>query len=366
MEIQGAGHCIRPLGCGLDFLVDSYLAVPQLFLRQFGRPIEQRDHVLAGLQRAQRQGLCSFFEVVRRGCDAPESIGHIRVDWHPEEEASLALHGGSAYPLRKDAGSRLVSWQLAIQAAFKDSQIRQVSSVTAVENKAAQVILATAGFRRVRLMQQDSGRRIAHYLLIRPWARPPDDLADWDGPALTAFRPPTTREIPEDLVAPWPTPCGWARLDSASEADWIRGLEGRLPWLAQLADFSAAQGVELKAVVQSLRFAARHGTAYFGCRVGGVPAALISAQAFPERSGWLRLRGGLLDAMSGAPEISPWLRLMANSGMLKRAEVICPASDQISMNWWLGQGFLREGATALDEAGRELTVSLAWHGNSAD
>jgi hypothetical protein len=360
LEVIGGGLCFRPLRQPLAALIESYSDAPEMFLRQFGRPVDQRDLVLHEVDVAVKQGLSSYFALAQVCTGSWIPIGHIRVDWHGAGEASLGLHGGSPHPVRFQAHERFLGWQLAIRSAFADDSIDQITSVTAADNRPAQVMLAASGFRRIRLTRSETGRWIAHYSLVRKWTRRVEALRDWAGLPLTAFKPAPSISFLEPHIAPWPVPQGWHRIDASEENEWVSILYQNLPWASYLADLEGQSESHPFTILQTLRFAAKHGTAFFGCRLQGCPVAALAAESFPQRPGWLRLRGGPWDTKVPVTGLYEWISNMYSAGIVSRVEVIVPAADSHLADWWRHEGFELEGVTEVDAEGLERRLLLVW------
>lgn len=367
VEIVGGNLAIAPTKRPPQALVDEYLAAPEMFERQFGQPVTRRDLVLAGAQRAVESGLSSYLDLDIVSGASRSTIAHIRVDWLGDDEGMLCLHGGAPRPEREHARARYDGWQLLIRAAFADPRISKLATVTRARNRAAQALIASGGFRRVREQATPDGGHVLHYRLVRAWL-PPNPK--WDGftfPALTRLRPPPKSATPSANAEPWPCPDGWQPIDADSEATWLAALSGNRAFASYLAGLPADAGSSTQTALQTMRFAARHGTAFYGLCEDGQPIAVIAAQSFPERAGLLLLRGGALVPGEHAPNLSSWIRSLGSpGGRLEHVAAIAPASSPGILGWWLQAGFSPDGTAEVDADGNPAELALSWRGGHSE
>jgi len=87
---------------------------------------------------------------------------------------------------------------------------------------------------------------------------------------------------------------------------------------------------------------------------------VISAQAFPERPGWLFLRGGPVASLSPEPSLRRWLEELGTQGRLVRVEATAPASSPVILDWWRHSGFVMNGIAEIGSEGNAAEIALSW------
>lgn len=370
--LQGHWVSVTPRRAPLADLMQAYLASPQAFERQFGRPVQDLGAVLALAESALAHGFSSYFDVRLRADGTV--IGHLRVDWSLEEEGLIALHGGSplqdpdspGHRQRAHARARREAWQLMVQAALATPGVQRVGTATAASNRAAQAFIAASGFRRTRILQLPDGREtLVHYRLVRDWlgacAQPASEAS------LAAYRPPAPRgTAPAPVAAAQsdtpPAPPGWTRIDASNAPRWIGA--SSTAFLHHLADAPPAPVVHASRddLVQTLYFEAANGTHFFGHEATEGPdplQALIAVKPLPGRPGWWLLRGGPLAHHGTPPSLRPWLDDCFAHASLRRVEAQVPAHAGDALAWWRACGLGEEGTTEIDGQGHALATTLA-------
>jgi len=346
----------RPLR---DLVLDyAKLPQPNYFERQFGRTVGCIDEVIASVEAAVSDGLCSYFDL--HLLDTDQVIGHIRVDWSLESEGLICLHGGTPDGTRGQSQARQEGWQLMIMSAMRTSGVRRLGTATAHSNKLAQAVIAASGFRRTRVLQLTGGREpMVHYRLVKDWFKPSIALQTLPIEGLGEFRPPLkfveNQSIPERQH--FSPPPGWQPVNATNQEHWLAALPGSW-FLAHLAS-QPLSGRMPRELLQQLRFEAASGTQFLGHSSDGQADGLISLQSLPGRPGWCYLRGGPLLSSCPFQSLKNWLDVLFKTGQLERAEAQAPADHLALRDWWLNAGFKEEGVTEVDELGAALGLAMA-------
>ena len=342
-------------------LISDYanLPSPTYFERQFGRPVDGIEQVIASAEAAVAHGFCSYFDL--HLLETGQVIGHIRVDWSLDSEGLICLHGGTPSGTRGQATARQEGWQLMMLAALRTRGVRRLGTATALSNKLAQAVIGASGFRRTRVLRLTGGQEpMVHYRLVPAWFTPPAALQALPLAGLDDFRPALELAEPRHapVLMPLPPPPGWQVVNETNLEHWLAALEGRTWFLEHLVS-QAVSGADVQDLLQQLRFEAAYGKQFLGHSSAGQADGLISLQSLTGRAGWCYLRGGPLRPSCSVQSVKAWLDALFSTGQLERAEAQAPADHLALRDWWLAAGLTEEGVTEVDGQGAALGLALA-------
>lgn len=342
-------------------LVSEYAGLSNsiFFERQFGRPINKIEEVIASVEAAAEAGFSSYFDLHLRTSNA--LIGHIRVDWSIETEGLISLHGGAPYGIRGQARARLEAWMLMVSAALNTVGVQRIGTATSLSNKQAQTFIAASGFRRTRILHlTDQQEPMVHYRLVSQWFTPTPSRIPSPQLSLDKFKPTLKRSAlspkpPSEVIA---APSGWHHVTEVNQDEWLSVFNGR-HWFLQHLARQLNGSASATDMLQLLRFEAMCGTQFMGHYAGGQVDGLISLQTLPGRPGWCYLRGGAVLSSCPVYPVKEWLDQLFKTGRLRRAEAQSPAQTRSLHAWWMAMGFVEEGATEVDPTGLAIEMAFA-------